>query len=66
MRPLLYAAPPGRSYICYLGFQLYTHTDLFEEEEDEDGGEHEEPMLSVFTSVTLLTLITVTVAVASE
>lgn len=53
-------------YICYLGFQLYTHTDLFEEEDNEDGGDHEEPMLSVFTSVTLLTLITVTVAVASE
>ncbi|GFR44006.1 hypothetical protein Agub_g5152 [Astrephomene gubernaculifera] len=70
-------------YACYLGFQLYTHTDLFEEvserpvsgavegagagaQEEEEEEERQEPMLSLVTSLGLLTLITVLVAVCSE
>ncbi|GFR51251.1 hypothetical protein Agub_g13632 [Astrephomene gubernaculifera] len=68
-------------YGCYLGFQLYTHTDLFEDgdddgDDDEDecrvplpgggGGEAQQPMLSLVTSLGLLTVITLLVAVASE
>ncbi|KXZ49749.1 hypothetical protein GPECTOR_19g200 [Gonium pectorale] len=64
-------------YACYLGFQLYTHTDLFEDTPNDDdaergstGGppseEEQEPMLSLFTSVAMLTVITAVVAVASE
>ncbi|KAG2431558.1 hypothetical protein HXX76_009572 [Chlamydomonas incerta] len=61
-------------YACYLGFQLYTHTDLFEDtpnhetEIGSDGlpAEAEEPMLSLVASVALLTAITLVVAVASE
>ncbi|KAG2429439.1 hypothetical protein HYH02_014094 [Chlamydomonas schloesseri] len=60
-------------YACYLGFQLYTHTDLFEEgsgpeEIGSDGlpAEAEEPMLSLVASVGLLTVITLVVAAASE
>ncbi|EFJ39789.1 hypothetical protein VOLCADRAFT_108492 [Volvox carteri f. nagariensis] len=59
-------------YGCYLGFQLYTHTDLFEdtpEESSASGGpplESQEPMMSLVTSLTLLTVVTLTVAAASE
>ncbi|GLC75402.1 hypothetical protein PLESTF_001633000 [Pleodorina starrii] len=55
-------------YACYLGFQLYTHTDLFEEAADESDGlaEPQEPMMSLVTSFGLLTVITLTVAVSSE
>ncbi|KAG2499474.1 hypothetical protein HYH03_002421 [Edaphochlamys debaryana] len=52
-------------YACYLGFQLYTHTDLFEDEPNEEG-EAQEPMMTLFTSVAMLTAITVVVAMASE
>ncbi|KXZ51252.1 hypothetical protein GPECTOR_13g739 [Gonium pectorale] len=51
-------------YACYLGFQLYTHTDLFEDAEGDDG--EQEPMLSLPTSVALLVGITITVAISSE
>lgn len=49
------------SYVCYLVFQLRTHHDLFEGEGDE-----EEPMLSIFTAMGLLALITGVVAMNSE
>lgn len=49
------------SYICYLVFQLKTHHDLFEGE-----GDDEQPMMSLFTAMTLLTIITVIVAFCSE
>jgi len=50
-------------YIFYLLFQLKTHKDLFDGgEEDED----EEPRLSVACAFTLLVIITVIVAIASE
>ncbi|EFJ51605.1 hypothetical protein VOLCADRAFT_87798, partial [Volvox carteri f. nagariensis] len=48
------------SYGCYLGFQLGTHVYLFQLRPEE------KPMLSLFTSITLLAAITITVAVASE
>ncbi|GLI66656.1 hypothetical protein VaNZ11_010585 [Volvox africanus] len=58
-------------YACYLGFQLYTHTELFEECPGEPPGgglvaEPQEPMMTLFTSLTLLTVITLAVAAASE
>ncbi|KAG2499475.1 hypothetical protein HYH03_002422 [Edaphochlamys debaryana] len=58
-------------YACYLGFQLHTHTDLFEDEVPEAGSdgvvaEAQEPMLTLGTSMVMLTIITLVVAVASE
>ncbi|GIL67103.1 hypothetical protein Vafri_20554 [Volvox africanus] len=58
-------------YACYLGFQLYTHTELFEESPEESPGgglsaEPQEPMMTLLTSLTLLTVITLAVAAASE
>mmetsp|Transcript_31238 Transcript_31238/g.56706 ORF Transcript_31238/g.56706 Transcript_31238/m.56706 type:complete len:477 (-) Transcript_31238:3378-4808(-) len=52
-------------YGCYLIFQLKTHADLFEEEEDDEDGK-EEPMMTVFTSIFMLAVITGFVAIASE
>ncbi len=70
--------PPSlpTSYACYLGFQLYTHVDLFADEPNngptsnglpgEESEEANEPMMSLFTAVTMLTIITLVVAAASE
>lgn len=49
------------SYLCYLAFQLKTHSDLFKGEDDDAV-----PMLTLGTSLGLLTAITVLVAVCSE
>lgn len=64
------------SYACYLGFQLYTHVDLFADEPNggptanglpgQEAEEANEPMMSLFTAVAMLTVITVVVAAASE
>ncbi len=51
------------SYLCYLSFQLYTHTHLFEEQEEE---EVEEPILTTAAAVFLLAAISVLCAVHSE
>ncbi len=51
----------ARSYICYLVFQLKTHTELFKGEDDDA-----QPMLTLGTSIGLLTAITAVVAVCSE
>lgn len=48
-------------YVCYLAFQLYSHNDLFQSEDEE-----EEPTLTLVTSVVLLSLITAAVAMCSE
>lgn len=63
-------------YACYLGFQLYTHVDLFADEPNggptanglpgQEAEEANEPMMSLFTAVAMLTVITVVVAAASE
>ncbi|GFR43726.1 hypothetical protein Agub_g4837 [Astrephomene gubernaculifera] len=49
-------------YLCYLAFQLHTHSDLFRCE----GEEEALPMLSLGSSLGLLAAITAVVAVASE
>jgi Ca2+/H+ antiporter len=49
------------SYAAYLTFQLGTHSELFEGEEDD-----EEPNLTTTTAMLTLAAITVTVAIASE
>ncbi|EEQ97851.1 calcium/proton exchanger, putative [Perkinsus marinus ATCC 50983] len=51
------------SYICFLIFQMYTHLSIFESE----GGENEdEPTINVPTSLTLLLVSTLLVALNSE
>jgi hypothetical protein len=47
-------------------FTLHSHRDLFDEEEGEDGGEEEVPVLSVTGGVAALSVISVFVAVHSE
>ncbi|EFJ40822.1 Ca2+/H+ antiporter, cation antiporter, membrane protein [Volvox carteri f. nagariensis] len=48
-------------YMCYLVFQLKTHTELFKGDDDDAV-----PMLTLGTSIGLLTAITAVVAVCSE
>eukprot|EP00928_Gymnodinium_smaydae_P005444 TRINITY_DN11853_c0_g1_i2.p1 TRINITY_DN11853_c0_g1~~TRINITY_DN11853_c0_g1_i2.p1 ORF type:complete len:277 (-),score=19.30 TRINITY_DN11853_c0_g1_i2:383-1093(-) len=54
----------GSCYCAYLFFQLVTHTQAFQQEEDEDG--EEEPKLTVRMSVILLGVTTCLVAYSSE
>ena len=54
-------APPPRSYLCYLAFQLKTHSNLFKGDDDDAV-----PMMTLGTSIGLLTFITAIVAVCSE
>lgn len=53
-------------YICYLFFQLYTHSDLFGNDMDEEGGGNEEPVFSLVCALATLLVITLIVAAASE
>ncbi|GLI64419.1 hypothetical protein VaNZ11_007630 [Volvox africanus] len=48
-------------YMCYLAFQLKTHSNLFKGDDDDAV-----PMLTLGTSIGLLTVITAVVAVCSE
>ena len=48
-------------YVCYLAFQLYTHHELFCNEDDAD-----EPNMSLGCAVIMLTIITAIVSVSSE
>jgi len=50
-------------YISFLIFQLKTHKHLYDEEEGED---HEDPKLSFWGAIALLTVTTILVAVFSE
>ena len=56
--PLLIA----RSYLCYLYFQLKTHSDLFASE----GDSGDTPALSLAGALSFLGVITIIVAVCSE
>ena len=49
-------------YLCYLFFQLYTHSEMFGANEEEE----EEPAFSLTCALSTLLVITVVVAVASE
>lgn len=49
-------------YFCFLGFQLYTHHDLFVGEEEEE----EEPVMTIYGAFAALTAISIAVAVSSE
>ena len=51
-------------YVCYLVFQLKTHTELYEE--GEDGEEEEAPILPLWGAIALLAATTVLVSVISE
>mmetsp|Transcript_35152 Transcript_35152/g.78246 ORF Transcript_35152/g.78246 Transcript_35152/m.78246 type:complete len:446 (+) Transcript_35152:127-1464(+) len=54
-------------YLCYLIFQLKTHTHMFEEDDEEDGDEEgEEPLLATSTGILLLGIISVLVAFHCE
>ena len=53
--------PPLRRYLCYLLFQLKTHSQFFSE-----GGDDAQPALSLAAALAVLTGITVVVAVCSE
>eukprot|EP00920_Eleutheroschizon_duboscqi_P011192 GHVT01026221.1.p1 GENE.GHVT01026221.1~~GHVT01026221.1.p1 ORF type:complete len:474 (+),score=109.88 GHVT01026221.1:514-1935(+) len=54
----------GLTYLCFLFFQLYTHLDLFQDQED--GGVCEWPSISWSSALLLLALVTILVAVHSE
>eukprot|EP00124_Ichthyophonus_hoferi_P001017 Ihof_evm12s45 gene=Ihof_evmTU12s45 len=55
----------GFMYLMYLFFQLKTHSTFFVSEEDEDA-EPEEPILSLGAALTMLAVVTISVAVCSE
>jgi Ca2+:H+ antiporter len=58
------------TYCCYIYFQLYTHTHIFEEEEgdddDDDEDDDEEPILGVWGAIFWLAVITVFISILSE
>jgi len=57
------------AYVAYILFQLVTHRDVMnaEDEEEEDGeGAEGEPTIAVSTAITLLFVISIIVAIASE
>ena len=56
--------PPTRRYMCYLLFQLKTHNNLFDNEDDGEGSQ--QPSLSLLAALGALAGITAIVAVASE
>jgi len=53
-------------YIVYLFFQLKTHADFFDEEQQEDGEHAEAVLLTPWTAGVALIVITVLVAVCAE
>lgn len=56
-------------YVMYLGFQLKTHTVLFDAEnliDEESTGERQEPQMSPWAAVIVLVIVTVAVAVCAE
>lgn len=67
-----FAADACCSYGAYLYFQLYTHSELFDESEDDDNpdAESSEPseqcLLSTFTAISTLAVISLMVALHSE
>lgn len=66
------AAAACCSYGAYLYFQLYTHSELFDEPEDDENpdAESSEPgeqcLLTTFTAISTLAVISLMVAVHSE
>ncbi|XP_057801245.1 vacuolar cation/proton exchanger 3-like [Salvia miltiorrhiza] len=57
------------AYIAYLVFQLWTHRELFEAQEDEDGdvaGDDETPVIGFWSAFIWLVLMTGVVALLSE
>lgn len=53
-------------YIMYLFFQLKTHADLFDEEQQDDGEQAEPALLTPWMAGVVLVVITVLVAVCAE
>lgn len=57
------------SYFCFLIFQLFTHRELFEsqeEEEDNDDASEEKPVIGVWSAVAWLAGMTIFIALLSE
>eukprot|EP00899_Mesostigma_viride_P024799 jgi/Mesvir1/5503/Mv15546-RA.1 len=55
------------AYICYLYFQLMSHKDLYEcQEEDNDEGDDEDPVLGFWGAVAWLGVFTIFISVLSE
>ncbi|KAL2651889.1 hypothetical protein R1flu_020017 [Riccia fluitans] len=56
------------AYCTYLYFQLKSHKELYDEQEDDDneGSEHEEPVIGFWDAIIWLAILTVFISILSE
>lgn len=53
-------------YVAYLFFQLYTHADMFEDEESQEGESEEPEILGPWAAGAALVVVTLLVAICAE